>query len=843
MIEKLRYFIEQVRAKNGEHEQALLRIMFVTLIFTYLQYVFEPGSSSFILHYEIVICIAFFVFSLVIALDILLRQKTSTARQWIAMFVDVSACTFEMMVTGESSVIFFGIYLWVIVGNGLRYGPSLLLGAYLTSIVGFASVIAYNSYWIAHLNLTTGLIITLALIPLYVLKLRHQLSSAVARAEEASQAKSRFLANMSHEMRTPLNGVIGASELIMETKLSVEQKEIAGMLKNSSQLLLRLIENVLDLSKIESGKITTETVDFDLYDLINSTVAIFNQQAKNKNLKLNVRFTPETCFLLCGDLQHLRQVIINLVGNAIKFTPSGLVEIRISTLSQDDTSARLRFEVVDTGIGIAPEARETIFESFQQADDSITRHYGGTGLGTTIAKQLISIMGGEIGFQSEVGIGTIFWFELPFGKQSSQDSGVSLTSLDQLRVIAVGIPTNDRLTVSSHLAGWGVQFEHEASLARFFTWLAHLRVDRQQGLVILCSPENFGMNPLEFAANIRDADPQQRIHLILLSSSLTAPNESELLAAGYSCILSSPVDKTLLFNRLHNALTSRPTKGAISLQQFYTERNSRQNTGSTILVAEDNGTNRKIISKMLQHGGHKVELAENGEQALDMLEERRYDLVILDMNMPMMGGLEVIKIHRATHRQKPATPVIILTANATIEARRECEEAGVEAYLTKPVETQTLLDTVARLTLTPSASFIAEEAEPLLPEVADGPPYVNEKTLHHLALLGKQGDFIQTVIHGFVSESEKIIDAMHVAIANQDFASFRELAHMMKGSSGNVGAEALHQTCCKILNLDDAGLRNQAQDELRRAQNNFRASKILLIQYLGNSLQTSIKQH
>jgi len=395
MKEKLRFFIHELRAKNGEHEQALLRVVFTAIITLYLVNISDHDVSA-----AIVACSLYLILSIVLVWSILNRPNPSKKRQWLSMIGDTSLVTFGILSTHEVGTVFFGIYLWIIVGNGLRYGSHLLIGAYIFSVVGFAAATRINGYWLMHPRLATGLLLTLIMIPPYVLKLQRQLAKAINNAEDANQAKSKFLSHMSHEMRTPLNGIIGTTDLLLTTSLTSDQKDLVRMLKNSSHLLHRLIENVLDLSKIESGKISVEHTNFDLHELVNNTIDIFAPQAAQKGIRLTSRITPQTYYMLRGDPLHLRQVIINLLGNAVKFTDRGAVELRISTLEQNDGSATLRFEVIDTGIGIAPEVQESIFESFQQANETIARRFGGTGLGTTISKQLVTLMGGRMGMQS-----------------------------------------------------------------------------------------------------------------------------------------------------------------------------------------------------------------------------------------------------------------------------------------------------------------------------------------------------------------------------------------------------------------------------------------------------------
>lgn len=831
------HFIRQVHMKDGEHEQVLLRIAFTSLILAYLCIEILLGNPEMISKHQIIFAGCYLSFSILLATYVLFKPKASKRRVFLTMICDLGATTYVMLISHDTGPIFFGIYLWVIVGNGIRFGAWSLITSYISSIVGFTIVILLNDYWISNPRLSIGLMLTLVLIPPYILKLRNQVNLALEEARRASKAKSDFLSNMSHEMRTPLNGVIGASDLLISTQLDDEQKDLVSTLKKSAQLLLKLIDNILDLSKIESGKLVSEKTNFDLHKLVNSTLEMFLPQVEKKEIGLSVRFTPETCFMLQGDPLHLQQVLINLIGNAIKFTYKGSVELRIATLQQDDSRAKLRFEVIDTGIGISQQAQGRIFDSFTQADQNITRTYGGTGLGTTISKQLVELMGGVMSVQSELGIGSIFWFEIPFEKQPLTVLAIDKPTLEQLFVLTIGLTQIDQLAVTNFTKSWGIRCEHAASLTHFFTYLINKDVNRPDNLAILCLPQNIGMTVNDFASNIQELQGRQKLSPILINPDLHNHSEEEYLDAGYSCLLRTPLDKTLLFNALHGIMTPRPSEGVISFKEHY-ERNTANKRGVRILVAEDNGTSQQIIEKILTHGNHKVDLVENGERALDRLEENTYDLLILDMNMPQMGGLEVVKLHRALSRQPIDTPVIILTANATLEAKLECERAHIDAYLTKPVDALTLLDTVARLTLTPAKADAPELAHSI-EQIATG--FINEDTLHHLTLLGgEQDDFLQTVIYGFLAETDKLLDAMRFALSKRDFATFKELAHILKGSSGNVGAEVLFKVCCQILVLGDDELDISAKDLMHEALDSYPATRSSLLHYLNGANQATL---
>lgn len=824
MSEKLGIFATWKRI-NSEQEQALLRVFFATLIFVHLLSVFKTPQASLSESTVLVFSGIWLLFGVVFSVITFTHPKLSEKRQLLTIVADTSAVTFGMMMTEETGALFYGIYLWVIVGNGLRYGTRALIRTYILSVLGLSVVIYTNNYWQIHSTLSAGLMLTLLLIPLYIHSLLERLKKAITRAEEASQAKSKFLAHMSHEMRTPLNGVIGASELMLDTSLNSEQKDLLRTLNNSGYALLKLVENVLDFSKIESGKLAVERVDFDLHSIISSTLDMFSFQAKNKGIKLIKRFSPDVSYLLSGDAQHLRQVIINLVGNAIKFTSVGSVEVRVTTLVQHTTTTRLKFEVIDTGIGIPMEAQHTIFDSFTQAHVG-TGNYGGTGLGTAISKQLIEFMGGEIGVSSVPEKGSTFWFELLFEKQPTHFPIYNFSALSQIHVLAIGIFQTEQNTLVDALSLWGAQFTHTASVAELFMLIEQCHASGQKNLCIMCRPQVINVSAQEFSSLVQSKYPDNQISLILIASNPNEYNLSELFNWGYSSQLKIPIEKVLLFNSLHALLTNTDISGnIIPFIEHYeqkTQRNYQGNYQGNILIAEDNSTNRKIISKILATALYNVEVAENGEQALDMLESKNYDLAILDMQMPVMSGLEAIRIYRASYLKGTRMPVIILTANATLDAQKECEEAGIDAFLTKPINSTVLLKTITQL--------IKQENSPspfggavCHTEVLQ---LLNEDALHQLNLLAT-GDsvFVETVCQGFFLEGEKMLQAMDRALKQEQYTSFRELAHSMKGSAGNVGADALSQICTKILQLSHADLLSFSAKLLIEAQSCFVETK------------------
>ncbi len=842
MPEALKSFWHSVRAREGEHEQVSLRILYSLLMFLYALYENHWGQHTLIPINVVVFSGLYLLVSLLLLFILLIHKSSSHRRQWLSMLSDITAISYVMLYLQAVGVLLFWLYLWVIVGNGIRYGVRALMSGYLLSLVGFLSVLLLNPFWATQPALALGLFLTLMLIPLYLLKLLKQLNQAMHLAQAGSEAKSRFLAHMSHEMRTPLNGVMGTSDLLLTTPLNPEQQDLVNTLRLSARTLLQLIEDVLDFSRIESGKLVSEAVDFDLHYLIRSTLDMFKSQIRSKGLRLESRFSAATPYLLHGDALHLRQILVNLVGNAIKFTDQGSVEIRITSTQQTLQEALLRFEVIDTGIGIPESSLDTIFDSFTQANTSISRLYGGSGLGTTISRQLARLMGGDMGVSSRVGAGTTFWFEVPLQLQPSPSTVPSSSPLGEIHVLTLGLRHEERATVAQWLHGWAVSFQHELSLTHFFDAMQHPPDHFHRTTVLLCNPHNVGLEAAEFVQRVHSG-AGAGLPLVIVTPE-PASTESTLLALGYTAVLPMPLDKTLLFTILHSIGAPPPPQGVLSFSDRYA-RQAAEKTGTSILLAEDNATSRKIIAKILEHAGHQVDLVGDGEEALDQLESHRYGLIILDMNMPLMGGLDVLRIHRATAREQPPTPVIIFTANATREAMRDAEAAGADLYLSKPIEAMALLDAVQKLVSarpipptwrTNSTAPNSALLQPGVPSLSTPPavPLLQMSTVQHLEQLGQdQKDFMPMVIQGFLNETERLLQAMGSALQRLDLGALQDLAHTIKGSSGNLGAQRLHEEARAWMLLEREQLSQQGPARLEQTLACFRDTQRALLDYLA----------
>jgi two-component system, sensor histidine kinase RpfC len=413
-------------APRLEFGQAMLRVFVSALVLAYVGwYVGRDGIVTDDGAQALVAAFAFFAFAGVITLRILQAPGISKARRILGIVVDNTAASYGLFVLGEGGAVILGTYLLVTVGNGLRYGRYYLNISHFLSVAGFLLVMLVSPYWSQHTAIGWGFFITLIIIPLYVGHLAKRIDEARQLAEKANEAKGRFVANVSHEMRTPLNGVIAMADVLRETSLSESQREIVDTLGTSAHLLLAQIEDVLDMAKIEAGRVQIEQRPFDLSGLITSTIKVILPQARYKELTVNTSISADAARWFAGDVHHLRQVLLNLLSNAIKFTERGDILLSVSLAKISDSSANVRFEVKDTGIGISPEKQAIIFEPFTQADNSITRVFGGTGLGTTIASHLVKLMGGTMGLTSTLGVGSTFWFELPL--PMSEPTGIDLT--------------------------------------------------------------------------------------------------------------------------------------------------------------------------------------------------------------------------------------------------------------------------------------------------------------------------------------------------------------------------------------------------------------------------------
>jgi two-component system sensor histidine kinase RpfC len=529
-----------------------------------------------------------------------------------------------------------------------------------------------------------------------------------------------------------------------------------------------------------------------------------------------------------GDPHYLRQILINLAGNAVKFTERGSVTVHVSAQGESETGVRLKFSIRDTGIGIAPEAQAKIFESFTQADQSTARRFGGTGLGTTIAKQLVGLMGGRIGLESAVGLGSTFWVELDLDKQPER-AGAGIGELAQARVLLIGFPAAELEPLAQALTGWGASPVAVASIEE--------GVSRLVAEISLAKPYHSAViyaagNDVKAAQRFRRAAPDPAPPTILAVPRASGVQRFEALSAGFGAVLEMPCEKRQLFNVLHSVSAGEEVREGVVRLQDYARRGAAARR-LRVLVADDNPTGREVVGKILERGGHGVVLVENGEAALDALEREAFDVVLLDRNMPGMGGMEALRALRLMTHASGRLPVAMLSADVTPEAKREALEAGFDAFLPKPIEALRLLEEVQTLSaLRPEEQRRADAQGTRAARAPAQAGVINAETLGHLEELSSSNAFIEKLVGVFLADGGALLQRIELALNGRNLQEFRSLLHAMKGSSASMGTDRLTALCSSLGRLSDSELRLQTQGLMRSIGEEFGAARTELERYL-----------
>ncbi|UEM20151.1 response regulator [Skermanella mucosa] len=761
---------------DTEHEQIVIRILLVSLILAYvLALVLAEGAAGHLVR-SVLILPTVFAGSWLLLVHLLLEPAPSVPRRVVGNLLDMSMASAFLHVGGAMAAPWYLIYLWVTFGNGFRYGPRFLMSSAALGAAGFAWVIHVTPFWLEIPQVAYGLLAALVVLPAYVARLIRQLTEAKVQAEAANRAKGRFLATVSHELRTPLTAIIGMGDMMMGTKLDGEQREMAATINASAKQLLSLITDVLDFSQLEEAKLTVDSGPFDLHRVLYATRLMLRGQARAKRLALRLVVGADVPRTVTGDGRRLQQALTNLLANAVKFTEAGDVTltVRVTRSAQERGRHRgvLEFRVADTGIGIAPQHLDRIFDRFTQAEDDINRRYGGTGLGLAISRQLVELMGGTIGVSSELHRGSEFWITLPFvagapdgegGRERGGEAAVIADSLEAEARLAAALRDDAALPVL--LIPRGALDDPATALEAWLESAAGV----ERAVVVLA-----GATPLEAARRARG----WRAELVL-----SCPDEPGQVARALESA---------------RALADAAAAGASGA-----DGPGPSGRRCRILVAEDNAINRRVIEKILQRAGHEAVFAADGDEALDLLDRSRFDIVLMDMNMPAVSGLDVARMYRFSHTERPHLPIVALTAEATEAARRQCADAGMDAFLTKPVDPAALFATIARLVdggARPAAPQSGAEPAPGQDE-----PSIDTAALDKLRSVDDDPAFVAQIAREFLNDAEDLVGELEHAWASGDLHAFKDHAHSLRSSASYVGAAPMVRLLlsCRDLSRDE----------------------------------------
>lgn len=777
------------QVRDREHEMIKNRI--ILIIIAWSSFAILDASSGLIIGFGV-----YFIVSIAVAIAYRMHPKPSSLRRFLGLCIDFGAAAFLFQIGGESFAAVYPALLWVILGNGFRFGVNWLYLASAMAAIAFGWTIYSVDYWRNSPSLSIGLLVALIVIPAYCSTLITKISQAKEEAEAANKAKSLFLASVSHELRTPLNAIIGYGTHLLDMKLPEKQHQMVATSVSAGRHLLHLINQLLNFAHSESRDELPEPKPFSLVDVLSEVRDIMQIAADEKNLEIILQAEPSSDQVISGQLGYIRNILINLTSNAVKFTEAGSITLRCGFNSTKDPG-QMWVSVTDTGPGIPVDAQQKIFDVFQQANDTIANEFGGTGLGLAICQKLANQMNGGISVDSELGSGSKFTLSFP-----TEVLDTSETRLNQDCVRILSLTRDLDAPVICNDDNQPIKIDHiQCHESDDIGEILGRRNLESYDIALLdeAIASEHDDQSLLWAA-FRDA----KLPPVLFAEDKKKNLKDIQLRAAFATLLPPGSD----FSAIRSAVQIGCSfVGSTARQQPESNDNARTPDIAPVrvLVADDNRTNQMVLETILANAGHEVTVVEDGEKALEELEKGTFEIVFLDVNMPIMGGIECCRLWRQIEGPRKHIPIIGLTADSTEETEKKCLDAGMDLRMTKPIEAGELIEVIASQTANTATTPANEiDTDPMgvvsnfdsklrRPE----PPAVDPTQLNYLLSIGDEA-FVQSIIEAYLEDTSEILVAFRKSVDDESVDDFRFHAHAFKSGASNVGASYLVETCAKL---------------------------------------------